>query len=144
MEHGSDTFCQFGSSSTSPFRASKRRTPCHDWHVAHTILSGFTVVILLLDVYSAGACLPLCGPLGWRIHAEAASDAMLDALCPQYLQILHHNSTTSQCPPLSGPMRRTRSAFTSAAIDTRTVSRVTPTAAASLSYVILPSPRKRK
>ena len=37
-------------------------------------------------LYNVGSRLPLCGPLGWRMHAAAVSDKMLDAQNPQYLQ----------------------------------------------------------
>ena len=65
--------------------------------------------------------------LGKRNERHANDCQRRDCFCDYQFHV------TSQCPPLSGPMRRMRPTFTSAAIDTLTVSRVTPTTEASLS-----------
>lgn len=45
IAQGDVTFAKYGSSSISPVRALKRRSPCHDWQVAQTLLDGLVVVI---------------------------------------------------------------------------------------------------
>ena len=71
IAQGDVTFAKYGSSSISPVRALKRRSPCHDWQVAQTLLDGLVVVIFCVSL-EAVFCL--------ADHSESESDHFCSSL----------------------------------------------------------------
>ena len=71
IAQGDVTFPKYGSSSISPVRALKRRSPCQDWQVAQTLLVGLVVVISCVSL-EAQSCLV--------VYSESESDHFRSSL----------------------------------------------------------------
>ena len=81
IAQGDVTFPKYGSSSISPVRALKRRSPCQDWQVAQTLLDGLVVVI------SRGS---LEAPSCLIVYSESESDHFRSSLSAASITASQH------------------------------------------------------
>ena len=81
IAQGAVTFPKYGSSSISPVRALKRRSPCQDWQVAQTLLVGLVVVISCVSL-EAQSCLV--------VYSESESDHFRSSLSAASITASQH------------------------------------------------------